>query len=274
MFRLPITSTVVYVRGDDSFDDLARAELHRHTEGLSLDRTDAIEDVLERLADDAVEAVLIEGTLAPESRVWEVVASTRERFPTVPVVCYVTESAEETVRKAFEAGVTAVVDADCVADSGLVLANRLHCAIDRTRQRQTVLDQGRALSTLERTMPGYVYRCENEPGWQMLYISDGVEAVTGYEPSALTAGTRSFTELIFTDDEQPVWDAVQRALAVDEAFEVIYRIETADGETRWLYDRGRQIERDPFEAINGFALDVTGWMDAGEVTADWSPRES
>jgi signal transduction histidine kinase len=56
-----------------------------------------------------------------------------------------------------------------------------------------------------------------------------------------------------------VWTTVQEELADDGTFEVTYRAVTADGTTRWLWERGRVVDPggDDTEILEGFITDVT-----------------
>ncbi|WP_339102731.1 PAS domain S-box protein [Haloterrigena salinisoli] len=129
---------------------------------------------------------------------------------------------------------------------------------ERRAYERKLEERERQLSTLMDNVPGMVYRCENEPGWPMEFVSDACEEVTGYDPGALERGELSWGEDIMLDaDRQGLWETVQQAAGESETFSETYRIETADGERRWVRDYGRGVVDDGDLVIEGIIADVT-----------------
>lgn len=92
------------------------------------------------------------------------------------------------------------------------------------------------------SLNGFVYRCRNDRQWSMIYITEGVEAITGYPAQAFLSGIEiNLGELIHPDDAERVWNSVEEALVDDREFEIGYRIRTRSGEERWVYDCGRGV---------------------------------
>jgi PAS domain-containing protein len=54
-------------------------------------------------------------------------------------------------------------------------------------------------------------------------------------------------------------ESVGDALAANDAFEVTYQIVTADGTTKWVWERGRGVDADDGEpeVLEGFITDIT-----------------
>ncbi len=128
----------------------------------------------------------------------------------------------------------------------------------------------RVLTTLVSNVPGMVYRCRNDRDRTMLFLSDGCRDVTGYHRSDLL-GSRdvSYAELIIPPDRDRVWSEVQQALRDDRPFELTYRIRTADGDERWVWERGvavRKAEEDDV-LLEGFIADITDRRRAEQVNA-------
>lgn len=147
----------------------------------------------------------------------------------------------------------------------------------RVRDREALLESERRLATLLDNLPGFAYRCINDDRWTMEFISDGCRKLTGYEPAQLVANRDlSYADLIHPDDRQTVWNEVQAGLARGEPFVLTYRIVTAAGDTRWVWERGRGIPGDeghhgdhPPIRLEGFVTDVTE-----QIEAESSLRES
>jgi PAS domain S-box-containing protein len=103
------------------------------------------------------------------------------------------------------------------------------------------------------------YRCQNDPDWTMEFVSPKAEELTGYAAETLLGGdSPTFGEVVHPDDRQFVWENVQAALDGREPFQFTYRIVRADGETRWVDERGCGVWEDgELVALEGFISDVT-----------------
>ena len=117
----------------------------------------------------------------------------------------------------------------------------------------------RQLLTLIDNVPGMVYRYRNERGWPMEFVSDACRNLTGYDPGALERGDVVWGEDVIVEaDREAVWVEIQATVTDREPFSVTYRIETADGDVRWLRDSGRGVFDDgSLVEIEGILFDVT-----------------
>lgn len=94
----------------------------------------------------------------------------------------------------------------------------------------------------------------------MTFLSDGCQSLTGYPAEALLHNAQlSYASLIHPDDIQGVSVAVTEALKHQESFTVEYRIICADGQQRWVWERGMGVCDEPglVNAIDGFIMDIT-----------------
>lgn len=114
--------------------------------------------------------------------------------------------------------------------------------------------------TLVANLPGTVYRCLNDDDWTMQFISDNVEEITGY-PAAdfVNNNKRTYDSVISAEDSQMVADDVGAAVARKEPWDIQYRIVRADGEVRWVGERGRAAYRedDSVDHLDGVIIDIT-----------------
>ncbi len=117
----------------------------------------------------------------------------------------------------------------------------------------------RQLSTLMSNIPGVVYRSRNDPSWPVEFVSDGCAELTGYDPESLIDGDIEWRTDVIHDADCELWETIEQALENRESYQMTYAIETADGERRWVTDRGRGIvdEDGDIEAIEGVVTDVT-----------------
>jgi PAS domain S-box-containing protein len=96
--------------------------------------------------------------------------------------------------------------------------------------------------SLIENLPGMGYACKNDETWTMEFVSKGSIGLTGYKPEDfINNRVVSFGDLIHPDDRQHVWSQVQEALDKKQTFRILYRIRTAWGEVRWVWEHGMGI---------------------------------
>ncbi len=147
---------------------------------------------------------------------------------------------------------------------------------DRKQAEDALRESERKLSTLMANLPGMAYRCLADDSWTMLFVSQGCTALTGYASEDLVGNrTISYDQIVHPDDRQGVHDQIREALQAGAAFEIEYRIVTADGRERWVWERGRQVDGASGNAgvLEGFILDVSERKEADEalriVSREW-----
>ncbi len=107
------------------------------------------------------------------------------------------------------------------------------------QSRQALREKERMLATLMSNLDGMVYRCRNDAHWTMEFVSDGCFHLTGYRPEELLDSSKISYELIeHPDDRARVRDEISAALAENRRFFVEYRIQSKDGEIKWVWERG------------------------------------
>ncbi|WP_435157369.1 PAS domain S-box protein [Haladaptatus sp. DFWS20] len=148
-------------------------------------------------------------------------------------------------------------------DAGAYAGGRVELYYDVTDQKQTeqsLEESKQRYSSLVSNLPGIVYRCRNEPTWPMEFVSDACAELTGYDAEAIESGRVSWSdEIIHPDDRSQIWETIQAGLNRNGQFTVQYRILTADGETRWVWERGRSVTDSSGSSIlEGVITDITG----------------
>jgi anti-anti-sigma factor len=145
-------------------------------------------------------------------------------------------------------------------DGGAVMAVVLDVT-DRHAAILEAIEKERFLETLMANLPGMVYRCLNDPQWTMVFASAGTEALTGYtqEDLLFNKSVAFGVDITVPEDQGPVWDVVQEALARREPFVLKYRIRTKGGALKWVQEKGRGIFDDTGEllGIEGFVIDIS-----------------
>ena len=137
------------------------------------------------------------------------------------------------------------------------------------RAEQALRESQRALAALMGNLPGMAYRCRNDAEWTLEFVSEGAHQLTGHRPEALMSGTVGYASLIHPDDRDKVWVEIQACIGHDQPFQLTYRISTALGEQKWVWERGSAV-RGPtgnVVALEGFVSDITERKRAQEEVA-------
>jgi PAS domain S-box-containing protein len=143
---------------------------------------------------------------------------------------------------------------DRLADYAHLLEARVH---ERTQALQASETQFR---TLVGNIPGVVFRCYWDQQWQLDFINDEVEALTGYSAEAWTAQFQAIhTELIHPDDRLLKKNVIDQAVNNRAAYTIDYRIIRPDGMTRWLRERGQGLFHPDghLQWLDGVIFDIT-----------------
>lgn len=109
-------------------------------------------------------------------------------------------------------------------------------------------------------LPGIVYKCQDDAHWTMLYLSDGVKAMTGYLPDELLMNKCiSFNEIIHPDFQEIVQLKWKQAIESNHTFKDEYKIINKNGEERWVWEQGSAIYdvSGQIKHIEGFISDIT-----------------
>lgn len=130
---------------------------------------------------------------------------------------------------------------------------------ERKKMEQSLVDSQRMLSTIMDNIPGMVYRCLNDANWTMIFMSEGCRELTGYPVDRLVGDSAlPFNELIHPDDRAHVAKTIARGLKRGNSFEVEYRILTADGGVKHVWEKGKGvIETAQILYLEGFIMDVS-----------------
>ncbi|MFB6301297.1 MAG: response regulator [Haloferacaceae archaeon] len=249
---------VLHVDDDPEFADLTATFLERENGAFAVETATDADDGLARLDGGDVDCVVSDYDMPGRNGI-EFLKAVREDYPDLPFILFTGKGSEGIASEAVSAGVTDYLRKGSGTERYALLANRIGNAVEARRSRRALRERTRRLETLISNLPGMVYRCRNERGWPMESVEGDAETLTGYTAAALEADVTWGEEVIHSDDREAVWRIVQDALATDNSFEVTYRIVTADGITKWVWEQGSGVDGengDP-EALEGFITDIT-----------------
>ena len=127
----------------------------------------------------------------------------------------------------------------------------------RLKMERALRDNEARLRSLVKNIPGIVYRCRDDDDWGMIFVSDAVERITGYDVSQflLPNPKVTFSQVIHPEDLPKIKSDIKSS----DNFNIEYRILRKDGEVRWVLEFGSRIyDPDSDEVwIDGFIMDIT-----------------
>ncbi len=132
---------------------------------------------------------------------------------------------------------------------------------DVTSRVEAVLEGRETEQTLETlidNVPGVVFRCQPTPPYENLFISDAVEALTGFA-SSVFGKDFNFYDLMVPDQHRRVEAEYLRQVEADGNYRVEYEIRHRDGSLRWVEERGMasRAADGTIQWIDGVMMDLT-----------------
>jgi PAS domain S-box-containing protein len=146
---------------------------------------------------------------------------------------------------------------DCpteIGPEGDIVGEGMVRDITELKQAEVALRESEArFRSLVENIPGAIYRCLYDAEWTMVFISDEIEAISGYPAEDFIRNNRlSFASIIHEADTEMLYRQVNAAVESKQPYNLEYRIVRADGAVRWMSERGR-----PTYNLEGLVL----WLD-------------
>lgn len=141
---------------------------------------------------------------------------------------------------------------------------------ERKRAETQLRDAHRTLAILMSNLPGMAYRRHPGSPYPLSFVSDGCFQLTGYAREALLADEGvQFTGLIHAQDRAGVFAEIEQAIGAKRPYQCTYRITTAGGHERWVWEQGEAVFADngTLQALEGFITDNTGQVIAQQELA-------
>jgi PAS domain S-box-containing protein len=178
------------------------------------------------------------------------------------VLCAALDSSHE-LRAALDAGADDVMRVPFEPE---VLAARVAAGLRAARLRANEA----LLRSLVANIPGAVYRCACDRDWTMEWLSDEIEAISGYPAREfIGSAVRSFASIIHPDDREHVERSVMDGVDARRPYTLEYRIVRRDGRERWVLERGQAQEAgDGRRWLDGAIFDITARRAAEQALRD------
>jgi PAS domain S-box-containing protein len=126
---------------------------------------------------------------------------------------------------------------------------------DRKRAEAAIRESEEQFRALVGNVPGAIFRCALDADWTMEFLSDAIADISGYPSSDFIGNrVRTFTSIVHPDDRVPL----EKAVGDGSSYSVEYRVLHANGDVRWVLERGQAVRDAQGEVwLTGAIFDVS-----------------
>lgn len=120
--------------------------------------------------------------------------------------------------------------------------------------------QANVIESVASRLNGFFYRCQNDAGYTMLFLTEGIETLTGYPINDfLNNRVRTFTSIVDPQDAGAVDAAVGAGVEKRAKWEIDYRLIKRDGHPLWIHESGAGIFDDNGQLLflEGVCIDIS-----------------
>ncbi|RPJ19516.1 MAG: PAS domain S-box protein, partial [Chloroflexi bacterium] len=200
-----------------------------------------------------------------------------EHAPLTPFIIWTGSISEDVAVDCMKAGANNYVLKENIQRLGPAVIHALEereSLMARRQAEENLKERERQLTILFGNLPGPVYRCSNDADYTMEFISDGITELSGYQAEDFRQHRRHFGRMIHPGDQERVWAEIQTAVERNQPFESTYRIVTATGEQKWVWEKGQGIldAEGRLQALEGFITDITKRKQAEEALQNSEKR--
>ncbi|MBI3134036.1 MAG: PAS domain S-box protein [Bacteroidetes bacterium] len=178
----------------------------------------------------------------------------------IPVVVVAEKFSDADIRHLFEHDIRDFLPYGELLRLPFMLKHMASCLKTRKNLDETIENLNRAVhskTALVGRLPGLVYRCSPDKKRIPVFLSEQCDRVTGHAATHLYA--HGLEPLIHPDDQDNTARAIENAIATKSFFEIRYRVLSATGETRHIWEKGNAVydALGHAEALEGVIFDVT-----------------
>ena len=126
--------------------------------------------------------------------------------------------------------------------------------------KDELVEREKQFHTMVSNIPDAIFRCQADQDWSMVYMSNYIEKITGYPASDFIDNAKlSFRSIIHEADRSKVDKIINEHIDRKESYLLNYRIINANGQTRYVFEKGQGIFSDKGQLlyIDGVISDIT-----------------
>ncbi len=112
---------------------------------------------------------------------------------------------------------------------------------------------------LVENLPGIVYiaKARSDASLQVEFLSKRFEEYTGINPLEIMSGKYPYMDVVHPQDREMLAEKIEQALTQKKDMELEHRLQTASGETIWVYHKAKPYADEQGLFLDGFMLDIT-----------------
>jgi PAS domain S-box-containing protein len=140
-----------------------------------------------------------------------------------------------------------------------VLKAKVKVFLDLFESREVLRASELRFSTLVKNIPGALYRRAAGSPWDLHFISDAIEGITGFAASDFLGGSRTLADVLHPEDRDPIARVMEAAFQERRPYALEYRIIHRDRSVRWISDKGQGMPSGDgtIRYLDGILFDVT-----------------
>lgn len=115
------------------------------------------------------------------------------------------------------------------------------------------------LESIIANLPGAVYRCLPDEKWTMLFISEQIKKICGYNSIDILEGKITYDKIIHPEDREECRQIIMSKLQEKEPFNLEYRLVSKTGAIVWIHESGSGTydRSGNLEHVEGLINDIT-----------------
>ena len=192
----------------------------------------------------------------------------RQRSRSTPII-FITaaDATEEQLARGYSAG---AVDFIFKPYQPEVLKAKVLIFLELFSKSQEIRESEIRFRTLVTNVPGAIYHRRAEPPWDISFVSNYIERLSGYRASDFIEQRRSYASIVHRDDVDTLSAALEEATRKGAPYALEYRILHPNGRISWVLDQGQAIVEDSgrTDRLHGFVFDSTARKIAEEALRD------
>ena len=254
---------------DDREDNLDALEAILKDFGQNLVRARSGQEALRLLLDKDFAVILLDVRM-PDMDGFETaeLIRKRQRSRHTPII-FITaaDATPEQLARGYSAGAVDFIFKPYMPE---VLKAKVRIFLELFKKSEESRESELRFRTLVTNVPGALYRRMAEPPWDVSFISDYIEKLSGYPASDFIQRRRSYASIVCRDDIDTLSAALEEAVRKKAPYALEYRILHSDGRISWVLDQGQAIaeELGKTQRLHGFVFDTTVRKVAEEALRD------
>lgn len=192
----------------------------------------------------------------------------RSRSRNTPII-FITaaDATEEQLARGYSAGAVDFIFKPYLPE---VLKAKVLIFLQLFNKSQEIREREIRFRTLVTNVPGAIYRRRADAPWDVTFVSNYIERLSGYRASDFMEQRRTYASIVHRDDLDALSAVLEEAVRKGTPYALEYRILHPDGRISWVLDQGQAIVEDSgkTDRLHGFVFDSTARKIAEEVLRD------